>query len=128
MIRCPTMYTTRYGLSGAEQKLLDLAWEIRRTGRSFHPGHATLARWLARSTRQVERYLDHLRSLKLLSWQRRGKKLCNVYYLGAALWRTLMKGRRFPGAVKEVKPNSPVDRETAKRLLAEIVASIPGAG
>ncbi len=128
MIELPSMYTTRYGIDPGEQKLLDLTFEARRRGNCFQPGQDTLARWLNRSCRQVQRYLTHLRELQLIFWKQRGKKLTNVYYLGGALWRTLMKGRRLPGARVRPKEEGPVSRETAKRLLGEIMASLPGPG
>ena len=128
MIQLPSMYTTRFGIDPGEQKLLDMAFEVLRRGKCFHPGQDTLARWLNRGVRQVQRYLKHLAALELMTWVRRGKKLTNRYHLGAALWRTLMKGRKIPGVPVQRKEAGPVDRETAKRLLHEIVASIPGAG
>ena len=124
MIQLPVMHTTRFSLDGALQKLIDLTWETRRRGNAFQPAQATLARWLNRTERQVRRYLCHLRDLKLLYWKQRGKKQTNVYYLGHDLWRLLCKGRRIPGAVTTHKKDGPVDRETAKRLLAGIVAGL----
>ncbi len=128
MIQLPVMFTTRYSLDPGEQKLLDLTFEVCRRGNCFHPGQDTLARWLNRSTRQVQRYLTHLRELQLIFWKRRGKKLTNAYYVGGALWRVLTKGRRIPGAVTEHKKEAPVGREEAKRLLAGILASLAPGG
>jgi hypothetical protein len=124
MINLPSMYTTRYGIDPGEQKLLDLTFEVRRRGNCFHPSQDTLAKWLNRSTRQIQRYLCHLRDLQLMFWRRRGKKMSNVYYLGRDLWRTLMKGRRLPGEVSQHKETSPVSRDEAKRLLAGILAGL----
>jgi len=124
MIQLPSMYTTRFGIDPGEQKLLDLAFEVLRRGNCFHPGQDTLARWLNRSTRQIQRYLCHLRELQLISWKRRGKKMSNVYHLGRDLWRTLMKGRKLPGVRVPPKKDAPVDRETAKRLLGDIMANL----
>jgi hypothetical protein len=118
------MFTTRYALDPGEQKLLDLTFETRRRGSCFRPGQNTLARWLNRSPRQVQRYLTHLRELSLLFWKRPGKKLTNVYYVGAALWRTLMKGRKLPGVSNREQKNGQVSREEARRLLADIVADL----
>lgn len=128
MIQLPAMYTTRYGLDGAEQKLLDLTFEVKRRGNVFQPSQRTLARWLNRTERQVRRYICHLRELKVFYWKQRGKKLTNVYYLGRDLWRVLTKGRRIPGGIQREQKDGPVDRETAKRLLSEIVANLDKSG
>ena len=126
MILYPVVDTCRYQLDPAEQKLLDLCWQFRSQGKAFYPSEAKMGQWLKRSTRQVRRYLTHLKESGLLTWKRRGKKLTNLYYLGWHVWERLTKGRKVRRGNRVSKEPAPVSREEAIRALREIRERLPG--
>lgn len=124
MIQFPAIYTAKYQLDPVAKQLLDLIWDVRRTGATFKPGQRKLAEWLRRNARTIQRALVQLRKAGLIWWKRRGRKLTNVYYLAHHLWQTLTHGRRRGRQPGDTREDRPVTAEQAQLALAGIIAEL----
>lgn len=86
------LYVSKLPLDLNAKYLLVGLISIKLKGNVACPGVKTMATWLGKSVRTVERSMQQLIEGEYITKIRRGKKLTNMYSIGKSLWLRILAG------------------------------------
>lgn len=86
------LYVSKLPLDPCSKIILMDMISMKLNGGIVQPARKTMAGWIDRSDRTVERCLDKLVEGEYITKIRRGKKLTNLYSIGKSLWLRILAG------------------------------------
>lgn len=118
------LYLHSFPLEPTEKIVLEGIASIRFKHKRAQPGWKEMGVWIHRSTRTVARVISSLEAQGMLRRVRRGKKLTNIYFIAARLWRRLIAGRKITHERADKHAQIPIDREKTRELLRQLSESL----